>query len=85
LFEIQAQDLPSAITSYLRLAGQEQRLYLKVDGRKAIGLLKVGPKNLFYRDPFGGVKELKPICVLDFYVHESAQRGGIGKVFFHRK
>jgi hypothetical protein len=28
----------------------------------------------------GGIKEMRPTCVLDFYVHESCQRSGIGKV-----
>ena len=31
----------------------------------------------------GSIKELKPLCVLDFYVHESVQRGGIGKVTYY--
>lgn len=39
----------------------------------------------------GSIKEIKPTCVLDFYVHESCQRTGVGKVcrwlpqeIFHR-
>jgi len=28
--------------------------------------------------------EIKPLCVLDFYVHESCQRNGIGKVLFEK-
>lgn len=40
----------------------------------------MGEKNLFFRDGNGVIKEIKPICVLDFYVHESVQRGGIGRV-----
>ena len=56
-------------------------LYIKAEGgRSVLGLLKIGEKNLFYHDYMGNVKELKPLCVLDFYVHESVQRGGIGKV-----
>jgi GNAT superfamily N-acetyltransferase len=30
----------------------------------------------------GAVLELEPQCVLDFYVHESCQRTGIGKALF---
>ena len=26
------------------------------------------------------VKEIEPLCLLDFYVHESEQRSGYGKV-----
>lgn len=28
------------------------------------------------------IKEVQPLCVLDFYVHESVQRRGIGKELF---
>lgn len=46
------------------------------------GLLKVEERNLFYRDSMGAVKELRPLCVLDFYVHESLQRKGVGSKLF---
>jgi len=36
----------------------------------------VGYRNLFIRDERANIKEIKPLCVLDFYVHESIQRGG---------
>lgn len=65
-----------------RFAGSDQRLYLKVNGYYVEGLLKVGPKHLFYRDFSGKCKEMYPLCVLDFYVHESCQRKGIGKGLF---
>ena len=55
-------------------------LYIKAEGRTVLGLLKIGERNLFHHDSMGNIKELKPQCVLDFYVHESIQRGGIGKV-----
>lgn len=41
-----------------------------------LGLLKVGVKKLFIRNDAGNIKEINPLCVLDFYVHESVQRGG---------
>lgn len=28
------------------------------------------------------MKEIKPICVLDIYVHENVQRGGHGRILF---
>lgn len=28
------------------------------------------------------MKELRPLCVLDFYVHESCQRSGIGRKLY---
>jgi alpha-tubulin N-acetyltransferase 1 len=44
---------------------------LKAEGNKVVGLLKVGVKNLFIRNEHGAIKEITPLCVLDFYVHES--------------
>lgn len=77
-----AQKLPQTITTMGRFSGSAQRLYLKVSERGVEGLLKVGEKNLFYRDFGGRCKEMMPLCVLDFYVHESTQRKGIGNLLF---
>ena len=60
--------------------GSDTKLYLKTDGTKAVGLLKVGKKALFIRNTAGKIFEISPLCVLDFYVHESVQRSGYGKV-----
>ncbi len=46
------------------------------------GLLKVGTKNLYVFDPNGETKQVSAPCVLDFYVHESRQRSGLGKQLF---
>ncbi len=51
-------------------------------GNKVIGFIKVGVKKLFIRDQFTNFNEISPLCVLDFYVHESEQRNGHGKVKF---
>ncbi len=32
----------------------------------------------------GQIKEISPLCVLDFYVHESVQRNGLGKLLFEK-
>lgn len=77
-----AQQLPQTITTMGRFAGTNQRLYLKVDKNTVQGLLKVGERTIFYRDFTGKCKELNPVCVLDFYVHESLQRMGIGNLLF---
>lgn len=46
-------------------------------------MLKTGPKKLFLLDNKGNqMKEMNPICVLDFYIHESCQRMGLGKILF---
>lgn len=47
-----------------------------------VGLLKVGRKKLFVFDAAGVHHEMKPLCVLDFYVHESKQRMGCGKALY---
>lgn len=53
---------------------------MKVEENRVLGFIKTGKKSLFYRDYVGTVKQIMPLCVLDFYVHESVQRNGIGKV-----
>ena len=76
--------MPSVITSGSRLFTSDNRLYLKAEGNQVIGLLKVGVKHLFIRNDYGAIKEINPLCVLDFYVHESVQRGGQGKMLFEK-
>lgn len=82
----------------VRLLGSDQRLYLLIQGRnRAVGLLKVGTKKLFVAvEPSRSsqssrfqrssqsqtVQEISPLCVLDFYVHESVQRQGVGRKLF---
>jgi len=44
----------------------------------------VGVKKLFVRNYQGQVIEMSPLSVLDFYVHESVQRGGHGKDLFQK-
>mmetsp|Transcript_2584 Transcript_2584/g.6601 ORF Transcript_2584/g.6601 Transcript_2584/m.6601 type:complete len:384 (+) Transcript_2584:66-1217(+) len=69
-----------------------QRIYLLVQGRTALGLLKVGTKQLFVAPPVvalrrasgntssvqDALRQISPVCALDFYVHESCQRSGLG-------
>ena len=47
-----------------------------------VGMLKVGRKKLFLLDPQQRTKETAPLCVLDFYIHESRQRRGYGRRLF---
>lgn len=79
-----AQQLPAIITTAGRLFTSDNRLYLRAEGNKVLGLLKVGVKKLFIRNEMGSIKEISPLCVLDFYVHESVQRGGQGKALFEK-
>lgn len=43
-----------------------------------VGLLKTGSKSLYMFDENGYHYHLKPRCILDFYIHESRQRKGLG-------
>ena len=56
---------------------------------RVVGILKTGDKNLFIarsrnvsNTSHNAPIEMEPRCVLDFYVHESAQRRGIGGALF---
>lgn len=79
-----AQKLKTIITTYSKFVGTNQRLYIKTEGSKVVGILKIGERDLFYRDQIGDIKELTCACVLDFYVHESCQRKGYGKEMFEK-
>ena len=57
---------------------------MKVESNKCIGILKIGFKKLFVRNRAGEIIEMNPLSVLDFYVHESMQRGGHGKEIFEK-
>ena len=76
--------MPTPITSLGKLAANGHRLYAKISGNTCIGMIKVGTKKLFVRNRSGGIIEMSPISVLDFYVHESVQRGGHGKELFEK-
>lgn len=45
-------------------------------------MLKAGKKGLYVFDRDGHHYQVQPPCVLDFYVHESHQRKGLGKQLF---
>lgn len=81
----------SVITSSKKFQDSKHKIYLLVSCEKSdscgknnvvIGLLKVGEVKLFIFDAVGKVNEIEPLCVLDFYVHESQQRSGMGKMLF---
>jgi len=80
-----AQSLHEIITSSEKLANSDgdQKVYFLCDfaSNQVVGLLKIGKKKLFIYDQAGVLHELNPICVLDFYIHESRQRVGCGKYY----
>ncbi|XP_023289651.1 alpha-tubulin N-acetyltransferase [Orussus abietinus] len=83
-----AQDLNKSITSAHKLRDTDHIVYLLVDSEGnnghgcVVGMLKTGSKNLFMFDEREVHYQLRPRCVLDFYVHESRQRMGCGNVLY---
>ena len=57
-------------------------MYISSGRGTAVGILKIGRKKLFVYNHHGNVHEMEPLCVLDFYVHESRQRMGCGRKLF---
>ncbi|MPC70276.1 Alpha-tubulin N-acetyltransferase [Portunus trituberculatus] len=83
-----AQGLNNVITTSEKLQNSDHLLYLMKEDDDSIGvtlvvgMLKVGRKKLFLLDPNQRTKEAGPLCVLDFYIHESRQRRGYGRRLF---
>jgi len=69
------------MTTYEKLYHSPDRLYVAIQEGLVVGILRVGPKTLFYFPANGKVVRLENcLCVLDFYVVEQHQRAGHGKV-----
>jgi len=78
-----AQGLRQPITTVAKVRNHpEHTVFLLVERSAVVGLLKVGKKNLFMVNQQGEQNEVYPMCVLDFYVHESRQRSGCGRRLF---
>ena len=77
-----AQKLNTIITSAHKFFISNHRIFIKAEQNKVLGFIKVGYKKLFLRDRNYNYHEINTLCVLDFYVHESTQRRGIGKQLF---
>ncbi|XP_065359891.1 alpha-tubulin N-acetyltransferase 1 isoform X1 [Calliphora vicina] len=84
-----AQKLNKPVTTAQRLRMSEnQTIYLLADvnaGKNGcvIGLLKVGTKDLYLFDETGQTRKVENApSILDFYIHESRQRAGLGKDLF---
>uniref|UniRef100_A0A2K5HZM1 Alpha-tubulin N-acetyltransferase 1 n=1 Tax=Colobus angolensis palliatus TaxID=336983 RepID=A0A2K5HZM1_COLAP len=88
-FQAKAQNLSAPITSASRMQSNRHVVYILKDssGRPAgkgaiIGFIKVGYKKLFVLDDREAHNEVEPLCILDFYIHESVQRHGHGRELF---
>ncbi|XP_023175891.1 alpha-tubulin N-acetyltransferase 1 [Drosophila hydei] len=88
LMSAQAQGLHTSVTS-ARQTNDKQTIYLmagkgKEEGKLVVtGLLKMGPKDLYLFDERGQLRSrIGTPAVLDFFVHSSHQRRGLGKRLF---
>lgn len=83
-FSAKAQKLSSPITSFKRMQmnADKQKIYFYCRKKKCYGYLKTGQRKLFVSTEFGDIKEINPLCLLDFYVSEEVQRQGVGKRLF---
>ncbi|KAK3865749.1 hypothetical protein Pcinc_028659 [Petrolisthes cinctipes] len=83
-----AQGLSNIITTSEKLQSSDHLLYLMKEEDEpsgitlVVGMLKVGRKKLFLLDSDQRTRESAPLCVLDFYIHESRQRRGYGRRLF---
>jgi len=78
-----AQGLSKAVTYGNGMVLGSCRVYLLAHRKVCLGLLKVGPKRLYVsKGTDEGLVEINPLCVLDFYVVEGHQRGGLGISLF---
>jgi alpha-tubulin N-acetyltransferase 1 len=78
-----AQGLRAVITTAVRFfSSADNLLYIKIEGKRVVGVLKTGYRKLFYSDEVGRISEITPLCLLDFYVHETLQRSGHGKELY---
>ncbi|KAG9404469.1 Alpha-tubulin N-acetyltransferase 1 [Aphanomyces cochlioides] len=83
----EAQHLKTPLTSLAIIDQQQHTLYVALNDREALGILKVAKKHLYYYvwralKAKGDMVEIDPLCVLDFYVRKEHQRHGIGLKLF---
>lgn len=85
-----ARGLVKPVTTAQKHRNSDHKLYLLIDrdGNRGsgavVGILKTGNKSLYLFDEHGTNHQVKPTCILDFYVHESKQRNGLGKKLFDK-
>jgi alpha-tubulin N-acetyltransferase 1 len=84
----EAQMLTTPITSIHKLSASPQQgavLYCTDEGptMNLVGFAKYGAKDLYFFSKSGKVVECRSTpCLLDFYVREEMQRGGVGLALF---
>jgi alpha-tubulin N-acetyltransferase 1 len=76
-----AQGLSHVITTYASFASSDNTMYILTaeNGKKALGFVKIGRRNLFLWDRRGVQHEKNVLCLLDFFTFPSCQRKGYGR------
>ena len=68
------------ITSYHKLVGEDQKIFIFLKKNEIRGYLKIGTKKLIYSNRDGKHIDIELVCVLDFFVESNQRRRGLGKV-----
>ena len=79
---MQVERMQSAVYYYTKQALHENVGAMLHDRSKLLGGLRIGWKELYVSSRSGKYTRRRVMCVLDFYVHESMQRKGIGRQLF---
>jgi alpha-tubulin N-acetyltransferase 1 len=76
-----AQGLPHVITNFSTFVNSDNTIYMLIseDGKKALGFVKVGTRNLFLWDRRAVQHQKRCVCLLDFFTCPTCQRQGHGK------
>ncbi len=72
--------MKAPITTLGSLVNNGENLIVCCENNEPIGYLKYSTRHLYFYTKKGKVYECDPICILDFYVLQSKQRNGIGKM-----
>ena len=67
-------------TSAFKFFNSSHRICIRARGNSIIGFVKVGVKKMMVKDQNSNFYESSPLTLLDFYVHQSEQIRGHGKV-----
>jgi alpha-tubulin N-acetyltransferase 1 len=75
-----AQGLSHIITTFSSFSNGDMKMYILTEGgKKVMGFVKVGIRNLFLWDRTGIQHEKKTLCLLDFFTYPICQRRGHGR------
>jgi hypothetical protein len=87
-----SQNLRRPLTTYDKILDSDEGQHLYIYWEKPenspfsifLGFLKISTKKLYLRDSDGKQFISNPVCILDFYVHETVQNSEIGHKLFEK-